>query len=90
MKGLWGGTLGADKGFLLRVHTQDGGRFSGTVEVLDASGNNAYKVRGTFDGGRVRFSDGSGMDFKGSATSNAMNGTLVQNGRPAGSWSVSR
>lgn len=90
MKGLWGGTLGADKGFLLRIQAQQGATFSGTVEVLDPSGNAAYKVRGTFADGRVSFSDGAGLSFAGRAGATSMSGTMTKNGESAGSWSVAR
>jgi hypothetical protein len=87
MKGLWGGTLGPN-GFLLRIQSQDGARFTGSAEVMDPDGSRRYAVTGTFGEGSVRFA-GQGVTFSGSAAAHAMSGTMTLEGESL-SWSVTR
>ncbi|MCA9568407.1 MAG: hypothetical protein KC656_11215, partial [Myxococcales bacterium] len=78
-----------DKGFLLRIQSQTGNDFTGAVEIMDAAGSAAHRVRGTFTRNGVRFADGAGLSFTGSAGTNAMQGTMTLNG-VSQPWSVSR
>ncbi len=92
LRGLWGGTIGtgADaRGLLLRVQSQQGASFTGTVELLDQRGASIHTVTGRFEGGELQFGDGSGLRFTGRLQGDRISGTLLQDGAEL-PWSVRR
>lgn len=89
MKGLWGGSVGS-QGFILRIQSQTGERFTASAEILANTGaSQRYQVSGSFDGDKVQFGTSAGVSFSGTASAKAMQGTMRRDGASE-SWSVTR